>query len=55
MRAAQSPMSRAEQSNSMWNPSEIRPRLLVHTPYTISTPVNICAGPQVTVVTEHCY
>ena len=42
MTAAYSPITRAEQSNNMWNPSEIRPRLLVHTPYTNSTKVNIC-------------
>ena len=41
MTAAYSPMTRAEQSNSIWNPSEIRPRLFVHTPYTNSTKVNI--------------
>ena len=43
-RAAQSPTTRAEQSNNMWNPSEISPRLLVHTPYSISTTVNPWIG-----------
>lgn len=37
---ATSPIIRAEQSKSMWNPSEISPRLLVQTPYTNSTTVN---------------
>ena len=44
IRAAQSPTTRAEQSNNMWNPSEISPRLLVHIPYSISTTVNPWIG-----------
>ena len=39
MTEAYSPITRAEQSNSMWKPSDISPRLLVHTPYIISTNV----------------
>ena len=39
--AAYNPMTRAEQSNNMWKPSDISPKLLVHTPYTSSTNVNI--------------
>lgn len=32
MRAAKRPRTRAEQSKSMWKPSEMSPRLLVQTP-----------------------
>lgn len=39
--AAYRPMTRAEQSNNIWNPSDIRPKLLVQTPYASSTNVNI--------------
>ncbi|CAN7941727.1 unnamed protein product, partial [Ixodes hexagonus] len=39
-RAAASPMTSAEQSNSMWKPSEMSPSELVHIPYRSSTPVN---------------
>ena len=42
MRDAYSPMTSAEQSNSMWKPSDMSPRLFVHTPYSSSTPVNAC-------------
>lgn len=33
------PITRAEQSNSIWKPSEINPKLLVQTPYVNSTKV----------------
>lgn len=37
MTEAARPASNAVQSKNMWNESEIRPRLLVHTPYKSST------------------
>ena len=37
---ATSPASRAVQSKNMWNESEMRPRLLVHIPYSSSTNAN---------------
>lgn len=40
MSAAQSPITSAVQSNNMWKPSDMSPRLLVHAPYNSSIPVN---------------
>jgi hypothetical protein len=39
MTEARSPIINAEQSKSMWKPSDIRPRLLVQTPYRNSITV----------------
>lgn len=54
MTDATSPITKAEQSNNMWNPSEINPRLFVHIPYANSTKVKPGKGKEFYSYTVFC-